>query len=170
MENSNEAIEIYIPITINRKVLFGDCDPEGIVYTPRFSYFALEATHEAMHIMLGAPLITALKKMGILTPVRAFDLEFLAPVTWDDELKLEVQVSEIKQHSFSFIVRGFLKADILAFSASITYVTVSSDKNEKIQVPEMLAVTICAKKHKNSAIKNLLGEPGVKCYQVLSTY
>jgi acyl-CoA thioester hydrolase len=76
--------------------------------------------------------------MGILTPVRAFDLEFLAPVTWDDELKLEVQVSEIKQHSFSFIVRGFLKADILAFSASITYVTVSSDKKEKIQVPEKL--------------------------------
>ncbi|MFT6816141.1 MAG: acyl-CoA thioesterase FadM, partial [Sphingobacteriales bacterium] len=33
--------------------MFGDCDPEGIVYTPRFSYFALEATHEAMHIMLG---------------------------------------------------------------------------------------------------------------------
>lgn len=76
--------------------------------------------------------------MGILTPVRAFDLEFLAPVTWDDELKLEVQVSEIKQHSFSFIVRSFLKADILAFSASITYVTVSSDKKEKIQVPERL--------------------------------
>ena len=88
--------------------------------------------------MLGTPSITALKKMGILTPVRAFDLEFLAPVTWDDELKLEVQVSEIKQHSFSFIVRGFLKADILAFSASITYVTVSSDKKEKIQVPEKL--------------------------------
>jgi YbgC/YbaW family acyl-CoA thioester hydrolase len=137
-KNSNGAIEIYIPITINRKVLFGDCDPEGIVYTPRFSYFALEATHEAMHIMLGAPSITALKKMGILTPVRAFDLEFLAPVTWDDELKLEVQVSEIKQHSFSFIVRGFLKANILSFSASITYVTVSSDKKEKIQVPEKL--------------------------------
>jgi hypothetical protein len=61
-KNSNGAIEISIPITINRKVLFGDCDPEGIVYTPRFSYFALEATHEAMHIMLGAPSITALKK------------------------------------------------------------------------------------------------------------
>ena len=119
-------------------MLFGDCDPEGIVYTPRFSYFALEATHEAMQIMLGAPSISALKYMGILTPVRAFDLEFLAPVTWDDELRLEVQVSDITQHSFSFSVRGFLKASILAFSATITYVTVSSDKKEKIEVPERL--------------------------------
>nr|WP_274055008.1 acyl-CoA thioesterase [Thalassomonas haliotis] len=127
---------------MNRRVLFGDCDPEGIVYTPRFSYFALEATHEAMHILLGAPSITALKFMGVLTPVRAFDLEFLAPVTWDDELKLEVRVSEIRQHSFSFIVCGYLKADTLAFSASITYVTVSSDKKEKIQVPEKLVAAL----------------------------
>ena len=118
--------------------MFGDCDPEGIVYTPRFSYFALEATHEAMHIMLGAPSISAVKKMGVLTPVWAFDLEFLAPVTWDDELRLEVQVSEIKKHSFSFMVQGFLKADSLAFFAKITYVTVSSDTKEKTQVPESL--------------------------------
>jgi hypothetical protein len=27
-------------VVIKRKILFGDCDPEGIIYTPRFSYFA----------------------------------------------------------------------------------------------------------------------------------
>lgn len=132
------VIDIPNPITIHRKVLFGDCDPEGIVYTPRFSYFALEATHEAMHRLLGAPSITTLKKMGVLTPVRAFDLEFLAPVTWDNELRLEVGVAEIRPHSFSFSVRGFLDAETLAFLASITYVTVSSDKKAKTQVPEAL--------------------------------
>ena len=80
--------------------------------------------------------------MGVLTPVRAFDLEFLAPVTWDDELKLEVRVSEIRQHSFSFVVHGLLNADTLAFSASITYVTASSDKKEKIQVPKKLVAAL----------------------------
>jgi acyl-CoA thioesterase FadM len=85
--------------------------------------------------------------MGILTPTMAFDLEFLAPVIWDDELKLEVQVSEIKQHSFSFIVRGLLKANILSFSVSITYVTVSSDKKEKIQVPEKLVGALNKRLH-----------------------
>ena len=39
-------------ITITRKVLFGDCDPEGIVYTPRFSYFAVEAVHEALNVFV----------------------------------------------------------------------------------------------------------------------
>lgn len=132
------VIVISSPITIKRRVLFGDCDPEGIVYTPRFSYFALEATHETLHILLGAPSITALKAMGVLTPVRAFEMEFLAPVTWDDELELEVLVSEIRQHSFTFFVRGLLESDKLAFTASISYVTVSSDRKEKITVPEKL--------------------------------
>lgn len=36
------------PVFIKRTVLFGDCDPEGIVYTPRFSYFVLEAVQEAL--------------------------------------------------------------------------------------------------------------------------
>lgn len=123
---------------ITRKVLFGDCDPEGIVYTPRFSYFALEATHEAMSTMLGAPFISALKDLGVLTPVRAFDLEFLAPVTWDDILQINVLVSEIGQHSFSFHVEGFIQENAKAFSADITYVTVSSASRKKQRVPDAL--------------------------------
>lgn len=119
-------------------MLFGDCDPEGIVYTPRFSYFALEATHEALDIWLGAPFITELKAFGVLTPVRAFDLEFLAPVTWDDELDLKVQIADIREHSFTFDVSGFISADKLAFTASITYVTVASNTKAKTPVPDEL--------------------------------
>ena len=76
--------------------------------------------------------------MGVLTPVRAFDLEFLSPVTWDDELRMEVRTSEIKQHSFTFIVSGYLKAEVLAFRASISYVAVASDIKAKIQIPGKL--------------------------------
>lgn len=30
-------------VFVSRTILFGDCDPAGVVYTPRFSYFAVEA-------------------------------------------------------------------------------------------------------------------------------
>ena len=122
--------------------MFGDCDPEGIVYTPRFSYFALEATHEAMHILLGMPSITALKKMGVLTPVRAFDLEFFAPVTWDDELTMNVSVADVGEHSFSFSVEGFIKSDILVFTAKLTHVCVATDTKKVVSVPERLRVLL----------------------------
>jgi acyl-CoA thioester hydrolase len=98
-----------------------------------------------MHELLGSPFIISLKKMGVLTPVRAFDLEFLFPVTWDDELRLEVRVSAINQHSFSFVVSGYLNVDTLAFNALITYVTVSIDKKEKIKIPDKLVKVLnCA--------------------------
>lgn len=118
--------------TVIRQVLFGDCDPEGIVYTPRFSDFALEATHEAMSKALNQPSIRALKEMGVLIPVRAFNLEFLSPVTWDQNLELNVQVSAVTDHSFSFLVEGYAEEKIKAFSAEITYVTVSSSSKKKI--------------------------------------
>ncbi len=90
-----------------------------------------------MSMLLGAPAITALKALGVLTPVRAFDLEFFSPVTWDDELRLEVGVTSVGQHSFSFTVLGYL-THTLAFSASISYVTVSSDLRKKTELPKSL--------------------------------
>ncbi len=97
-----------------------------------------------MHQLLGEPSIRALKRIGILTPVKAFDLAFHAPVTWDDELRLEVRVSSIGQHSFSFDVQSYLEDDTLAFTASITYVTVSPETKTKIPVPENLVSTLNA--------------------------
>ncbi|WHI47350.1 acyl-CoA thioesterase [Microbulbifer sp. JMSA004] len=123
-------------ITIKRQVLFGDCDPEGIVYTPRFSHFALEATHEAMGQLMGGPAIATMKTLGFLTPVRAFDLEFLSPVRWDTELRMAVEVSKISKHAFSFLVNGYVADERLAFRATITYVTISVSTREKIPVPD----------------------------------
>jgi len=132
------TISLSAPITIHRKILFGDCDPAGIVYTPRFSYFALEATHEALTALLRSPCISTLNNMGILTPVRAFDMEFLSPVTWDDELKLDVRVSNVSQQSYTFTVQGFVTPNVTAFKASITYVTVAADSKQTITIPDHL--------------------------------
>lgn len=54
------------PVFIKRTVLFGDCDPEGIVYTPRFSYFVLEAVQEALGVWLGGPGLRTLLGFRIL--------------------------------------------------------------------------------------------------------
>ena len=126
------------PVFIKRKVLFGDCDPEGIVYTPRFSNFALEATHEALGRWLDGPGIKRLKDMGVLPPVRAFSLEFLHPVTWDDELFLKVSVGAVGIHSFGLKVEGNILPHTQAFAADITYVCVSPETKRPIELPAKL--------------------------------
>lgn len=65
-------------------------------------------------------------------------LEFLHPVTWDDELTLRVGVSNVGTHSFSFSVEGRLSPDVVAFTASLTQVCVSPDTREVMEVPAQL--------------------------------
>ena len=144
-------------VTIQRTVLFGDCDPEGIVYTPRFSYFAVEAIQDALSIWLvdkpkasGKTLqksggLRKLMNHGILPPARAFSLEFHHPVTWDDELSIKVWVCQITERSLSFQVEAWLETsrlskaeNILAFTAKLTQVCVSRENHQSISLPEDL--------------------------------
>jgi acyl-CoA thioester hydrolase len=125
-------------VTIKRKVLFGDCDPEGIVYTPRFSYFVVEAIHDALTVWLSGPGLRTLLGFNLLPPARAFSLEFLHPVTWDDELSMKVSVSSIGLHSFTFLVEGNVAPDVMAFTSSLTHVCISPVTREVIEVPEQL--------------------------------
>jgi len=150
-------------ITIHRTVLFGDCDPEGIVYTPRFSYFAVEAIQDALTLWLeddpsdsnsNKPKSGGLRKLmgyDILPPARAFNLEFHHPVTWDDELSIDVSVDKITERSFSFAVKARLensrissKTNILAFTAHLTQVCMSRETNKSIPLPSKLKQRLTA--------------------------
>ncbi|NBF04008.1 acyl-CoA thioesterase [Pseudomonas sp. Fl5BN2] len=125
-------------VIIKRKVLFGDCDPEGVVYTPRFSYFVVEAVHDALTVWLSGPGLRTLLGFNLLPPARAFTLEFLHPVTWDDELSIKVSVSSVGLHSFTFLVEGNLTPDVMAFTSSLTHVCISPVTREVIEVPLQL--------------------------------
>ncbi|WDD97051.1 acyl-CoA thioesterase [Thalassomonas actiniarum] len=130
-------------ITIKRKVRFGDCDPGGIVYTPRFADFAIEAVDSALAVLFerkGG--ISALMNFGIMPPARSLSFEFLHPVTWDDELSIKVSVDEIRLHAFCFLIEGYLADNTLAFSARLTQVCVSPETKKTVKIPEMLKVRL----------------------------
>jgi acyl-CoA thioesterase FadM len=144
-------------------VLFGDCDPEGIVYTPRFSYFAVEAIQDALTLWLDehpnnsnnvkgkSGGLRKLMGYDILPPARAFSLEFHHPVTWDDVLSIKVWVCQVSERSFSFQVEGRLETsrlndakDILAFTAKLTQVCMCRDTQKSIPIPEALRTRLVA--------------------------
>ena len=51
---------IIFSTVVRRKVLFGECDPAGIVYTPRFADFSLEAVHQVFDLWFEGQGILAL--------------------------------------------------------------------------------------------------------------
>lgn len=126
------------PFKIRRRVLFGDCDPAGFIYTPRIAYFVVEATHEFLSVRLGAPAVRRILELGILPPARALSFEFLSPLTWDDEIDIHVAVAEVRSHSFSFAVEALTSKGYPAFKAQLTQVCVSLETKRPVEVPETL--------------------------------
>jgi len=127
-----------------RTVLFGDCDPAGVIYTPRISYFVVEAVHEFLTVALGGPAVRELFSMGILPPARAMSIEFLAPFTWDDELTITVVPTEVGNTSFGFTIAARKGASDEVFRAAFTQVCVSPETKRRVPVPDRLARILIA--------------------------
>ncbi|GMV31630.1 MAG: hypothetical protein AMXMBFR59_37550 [Rhodanobacteraceae bacterium] len=133
-----------MPFTTTRTVLFGDCDPGGIIYTPRVSYFVVEAVHDYLADVLGGPAVRELFAMGILPPARSLSIEFLAPFTWDDVLTITVVPTAVGTTSFGFDVTAATSDSREVFRAMLTQVCVAPDTRRPVPVPERLSAILRA--------------------------
>ena len=127
-----------------RRILFGDCDPAGIVYTPRISYFVIEAVHDFLAHALGGPAIREIFAMGILPPARALSIEFLAPMAWDEVIDIEVRSGDLTTSSFSFFVEARNAAHDVTFRATLTQVAVSPESKRPVPLPQALRDALSA--------------------------
>lgn len=131
-----------MPFKTRRVILFGDCDPGGIVYTPRIAHFVVEAGLEFLSHALGGPAARRLFAMGILPPARALSMEFLRPMAWDDVIDLEVSVEKLAEHSFTLLVAAFDAAGDPTFRATLTQVTVSPETRRPVPLPAELRAAL----------------------------
>jgi acyl-CoA thioesterase FadM len=127
-----------MPFITTRTVLFGDCDPAGIVYTPRIAYFVIEAIHEFLSHRLGGEGLRKLFAMGILPPARAFSVEFLSPMTWDEVIDIEVRSEAPGTTSFGFTVEGRQASGEVTFCATMTQVCIDPESKQPIALPDAL--------------------------------
>ncbi|MFC6631841.1 acyl-CoA thioesterase [Microbulbifer taiwanensis] len=122
---------------VRRRVRFGDCDPGGVLYTPRIGYFVVEAVLDFLTDRLSGPAERRLLDLGIFPPARAFSVEFLKPMAWDDELEIHVCVKELRTHAICFSVDGILSGE-KTFVAELTQVCVSSQTRRPVAIPSAL--------------------------------
>ena len=127
-----------MPFITTRTVVFGDCDPAGIVYTPRIAYFVIEAIHEFLSDRLGGEGLRKVFAMGILPPARALSIEFLSPMTWDEVISIEVGSEAPGTTSFGFVVEGRQASGEVTFRASMTQVCIDPASKQPIALPEAL--------------------------------
>ncbi len=122
---------------ITRKVRFGDCDPGGMLYTPRIGYFVVEAILDFISLCFGAPAEKSMMSLGVLPPTRSLNIELLQPMVWDDQVEIRVYLKEIRISSFVFFVDGSVLNDKV-FTAELTQVCIDPKTKRPVKVPSKL--------------------------------
>jgi 4-hydroxybenzoyl-CoA thioesterase len=127
----------------NRKTIhveWGDCDPAGIVYYPRyFAYF--DNCTAALFEAVGLPKHKMLKAYGIVgIPMVDTRARFLAPSHFGDDVIVESSITEWRRSSFD-VQHKLFRRELLAVECSETRVwavrsTADPDAIEGQAVPQ----------------------------------
>ena len=131
-----------MPFRTSRVILFGDCDPGGVIYSPRVAHFVVEAGLAFLSHALDGPAARRLFSMGILPPARALSIEFLHPMTWDEAIDIEVSTERVGDHSFTLLVAATNVEGTATFRATITQVTISPETRRPVPLPLELRVAL----------------------------
>jgi 4-hydroxybenzoyl-CoA thioesterase len=89
-----------LTITRSLRIEWGDCDPAGIVYFPRyFSFF--DACTLALFDEVGLPKQTLLRKYDFVgMPVVEVSAKFMMPSKFGDDVRIDSSIREWKRSSF----------------------------------------------------------------------
>lgn len=107
-----------IPFTVRRIVRWGECDPAGIVYTPRFLDYATEAVDDFVREVLGTTWYK-LRRIDRGHPMVHASLDFYKPLAADDLFDLVVIVEHVGRSSIAYQVAGRNLDGELCFEAKM---------------------------------------------------
>ncbi|WP_431025131.1 acyl-CoA thioesterase [Halomonas sp. H5] len=104
-----------------RPIEWGDCDPAGIVFHPRYLAYFDHCTN-LLFAEAGFDLASLQKRFAVVGyPVVDLRGRFLAPCRYGDEVRIETRIAEFRNTSFD--VRHLLhRGEVLAVEATVTRV------------------------------------------------
>jgi len=118
-----------------RTVLFGECDPIGIIYTPRISDYLVEASLAFLSHRLNQPCERYLAGLGVGIPARALNIEFLKSMTWDEVISTKVTLEKIGSSSLTLSATGRNASGDLTYTGQITLVFISAADGNITSIP-----------------------------------
>lgn len=90
-----------VSVVYEVEVMFGDCDPAGIVFFPNFSKW-MDASSLNFFVTCGVPTWRDLyKTTGIIgTPLLEVNTRFISPATYGERLKVHTNIQEWRSKVF----------------------------------------------------------------------
>jgi 4-hydroxybenzoyl-CoA thioesterase len=110
-------------------VEWGDCDPAGIVFYPRYLEWFDDCT-TALFLAAGLPIQQLFKSHGVLgVPLVDVKAKFILPSSFGDELLAETSVTEFRRSSF-VLSHQFMKQGVVAVEGIETRVWAGLDPRD----------------------------------------
>jgi YbgC/YbaW family acyl-CoA thioester hydrolase len=92
------------PHVFDAAVSWGDCDPAGIVFYPRFFHWMDSAFHDLLRAR-GFTARSLRERFGVVTPIVEVGATFRAPAIPGDPLRIEVRIERFGEKSFRVAYR-----------------------------------------------------------------
>lgn len=127
-----------IPYTVRRVVKWGECDPAGIVYTPRFLDWVLEAAESFFAEIIGVDWFQLKTTHGLGSPSVSTTLEFRKPITHGEPFTIEVLVRRVSRSTITYAMRGRNAAAELCFRAELVSCIVDAQKVKSVTIPDAI--------------------------------
>ena len=118
---------------------WADADPAGIVYSGRFTDYALRAIDAWMEARAGAGFYRMNMEWGIGTPFVHTECDLRSPTRPGEALRIEVGVERVGETSLTFVVRGFgATENRIRFEGRFVCVCVPA--NDQAREPKPMAI------------------------------
>lgn len=138
-QGSLERVTAWAPYEARFAVRFGDCDPARIMYFPNYFDFFHAAMEDFFRDRVGALYHVLLARDRLSFPTVHLEVDFAAPVTYGDEVRLVVEVARVGRSSVAFRYTGRRGSDgATVVVATATTVATDLDRFKSVALPDFL--------------------------------
>jgi acyl-CoA thioester hydrolase len=123
------------PFRHQLRVRYGECDAQGVVFNANYLAYFDTNTNELLRAALGSYL-TMLDR-GVDIVVAEAQLRFRAPARFEDQLTLEIAVSQLGTTSITTVHRISRNGELLV-EGTVRYVMVDPAAMSKTPIPDWL--------------------------------
>ena len=122
------------------RVRYGETDQMGYCYYGNYAqYFEVGRVEAMRHVGMS---YKELEQQGVMLPVSEFQVKYITPALYDDELTIITKITKLKGVRLYFEYEIFNQQKALVCKASTTLVFVAKDTMKPIQPSEQFTALI----------------------------
>ncbi len=118
------------------RVRYGETDQMGYVYYGNYAMYYEQARTEALSELLGIR-YKDLESAGIMLPVRRFEIDYLKPAFYDDEITCRVIIKEMPKVKFTVHYETYNADGTLINTGIVVLVFVDKLTGKVMMCPEI---------------------------------